>query len=47
MVRLTFGVSSFPYLASQVLQQIAKDHASDYAKASSVVLTNFYVDDCL
>ena len=47
MVRLTFGVSSSTYLASQVLRQIAKDHASDYPEAPSVVSTNFYVDDRL
>ena len=47
MLRLTFGVSSSPYLASQILRQIAHDHENEYQKASSVVKTNFYVDDCL
>ena len=47
MLRLTFGVSSSPYLVSQILRQIAHDHENEYQKASSVVKTNFYVDDCL
>ena len=47
MKRLTFGVSSSPYLASQVLRQVAVDHQAEYPKASEVIRTSFYVDDCL
>ena len=47
MARLTFGVTSSPFLATQVLRQVATDHQSEYPAASTVVLEDFYVDDCL
>ncbi len=47
MTRLTFGVTSSPFLATQVLRQVATDHQSEYPAASTVVLEDFYVDDCL
>ena len=43
MTRLTFGVACSPFLAIQVLRQIAEE----FPKAAEAVFTCFYVDDCL
>ena len=45
--RLTFGVSSSPYLASQVLRQTTEDHLIKYPKAARLIKEDFYVDDVL
>ena len=47
MTRLTSGISSSPYLASQVLRQLASDYEESYPRAAEVVRSAFYVDDCL
>lgn len=47
MTRLTFGVTSSPYLATQVLRQLAQDHRKEYPTAAAIVESSFYVDDCL
>ena len=47
MKRLTFGVTTSPFLATQVLRQLALDYATDYAIASALIQQPFYVDDCL
>ena len=47
MTRVTFGVSSSPYLAIKALQQTAADFGHMYPKASPLVLSSFYVDDLL
>jgi len=47
MKRLTFGVKSSPFLATQVLRTLADLHASSHPAASAVVHSSFYVDDCL
>ena len=47
MCRLTFGVTSSPYLASQVLLQLADDYESECPRASKIIRSCFYVDDCL
>ena len=47
MCRLTFGVTSSPYLASQVLLQLADDYESKCPRASKIIRSCFYVDDCL
>ena len=47
MTRVTFGVSSSPFLAIRTLQQIAVDHGEDYPEASHHILSSFYVDDFL
>ncbi len=47
MTRLTFGVTSSPFLATQVLRQVAHNYNEEYPKAAAVVLSTFYVDDCL
>ncbi len=45
--RVTFGITSSPFLASKVLLQTAEDHKDQYPEAAKVVQTTFYVDDCL
>ena len=47
MTRVTFGVTSSPFLATQVLRQVAKDYQEQYPRASRIVSTQFYVDDGL
>lgn len=47
MKRLTFGVSSSPFLATQVMRQVAVDHQSDHPLAAEIVNKSFYVDDVL
>ncbi len=47
MKRLTFGVKSSPYLATQVLRTLADLHISSHPRAADVIHSAFYVDDCL
>ena len=47
MTRVTFGVASSPFLATQVLRQLADDYEQEFPQAVEVVRTAFYVDDCL
>ena len=47
MTRVTFGVSSSPYLAVGALQQTALDFGHDYPLAKPHMTTSFYVDDLL
>ena len=47
MTRVTFGVTSSPFLATQVLRQVATDYQHEFPEASKVILSSFYVDDCL
>ncbi len=47
MKRLTFGVKSSPFLASQVLREHATAHLSSHPIAANTVLNDFYVDDVL
>ncbi len=47
MKRLTFGVKSSPFIATQVLRQLAENARTTYPIASEVILSTFYVDDCL
>lgn len=47
MLRLTFGVKSSPYLATQVLRTLADLHAHSHPLAAHSILTEFYVDDVL
>jgi len=47
MLRLTFGVKSSPFLATQVLRRHANDHLETHPTASRTILTDFYVDDLL
>jgi len=47
MERLTFGVTSSPFLATQVLRTLAQLHSSTHPSASAAILEDFYVDDLL
>ena len=47
MTRVTFGISSSPYLAVRTLHQAAKDHGSEYPTAAGHIQSSFYVDDLL
>ena len=47
MCRVTFGITSSPFLASKALLQVAKDHINEFPWAAQVVQQSFYVDDCL
>ena len=47
MTRVTFGVTSSPFLATQVLRQLAQDYQDQYPQAASIIMQNFYVDDVL
>ncbi len=47
MKRLTFGVRSSPYLATQVIRHLAEQHSNTHPEASKAILTAFYVDDYL
>ena len=47
MNRVTFGVTSSPYVAVQVLQQTADDHCDPNSKVHWHVHNSFYVDDLL
>ena len=46
MTRVTFGVTSSPFLATQLLRQVAKDDEKQNPRAAKIV-SNLYVDDCL
>lgn len=45
MLRVTFGVSSAPYLAVKSLQQVARDEGNQFPLAADRVLKDFYMDD--
>ena len=47
MKRLTFGVTSSPFLDSKVLQQVANDHQASYLRVAKIVKEDFYVDNVL
>ena len=47
MTRVTFGVSSSPYLVIKTLQQTAKDHGAAHPTAANHICSSFYVDDFL
>ncbi len=38
MTRVTFGVTSSPFLATQVLRQLAKDYKEQYPQAAKIIL---------
>ena len=45
MTRVTFGVTSSPFLATQVLRQVAIDHQQEFPEAAALITSSFYVDD--
>ena len=47
MMRVMFGVTSSPFLATQVLRQVAKEYGTQYTRAAKIITNNFYVDDSL
>ena len=47
MNRVTFGVTSSPYVAVQTLQQVAQDFSTPDSRASWYIKQSFYVDDLL
>ena len=47
MTRVTFGVSSSPFLAIKTLRQLALDFGTQFPSAVPLVLNSFYVDDLL
>jgi len=47
MKRLTFGVKSSPYFATQVLRQLANTHFHTHPEATKPIQEDFYVDDFL
>ena len=47
MNRVTFGVTSSPYVAVRALQQTAADFSTPSARASQHIHNSFYVDDLL
>ena len=47
MNRVTFGVTSSPYVAVKVLQQTAVDHSHPTSRAFYHIHNSFYVDDLL
>ena len=47
MKRLTFGVKSSPFIATQVLRHHATTHLESHPTAANIILTDFYVDDVL
>jgi len=47
MTRLTFGVTSSPFLATQVLRQLALNYRGEFPRAAQIVGQLFYTDDCL
>ncbi len=47
MQRLTFGVRSSPFIATTVIQHLTQTHMETHPLAAKIILTQFYVDDCL
>ena len=47
MKRLTFGVTSSPFIATQVLQQAAEDYKEAYSEPARLINENFYVNGVL
>ena len=47
MVIGKFTLTSSPFLATQVLHQIAQDYKDQFPQAADIIRDQFYVDDCL
>ncbi len=47
MKRLTFGVTSSPFLATQVLHQVSRDYEKEFPIGAQILRKNLYVDDCI
>ncbi|XP_015122249.1 uncharacterized protein LOC107044744 [Diachasma alloeum] len=42
---VTFGTAAAPFLAIRTIQQLARDEAQNFPRASKLLLRDFYVDD--
>lgn len=47
LTTLSFGLKSAPYLATRCLKQLADENEQLYPAASSVIKTDFFMDDLL
>ncbi|XP_067142348.1 uncharacterized protein [Centruroides vittatus] len=47
LLTVTYGTASAPYLATKVLQQLAKDEGARFPLAATVLTQDFYVDDLM
>ncbi len=47
MTRLTFGVRTSPFIATQVLRQLADNCETSHPIAAQIIRVNFYVDNLL
>ena len=47
MNRVTFGVTSSPYVAVRTLQQVAEDFSTPSSSVTWHIQQSFYVDDLL
>ena len=47
MMRVTFGVSAFPFAAIMAMRQNALDHRRKYPLSAQAVMDDFYMDDGL
>ncbi len=47
MTRLTFGITSSPFLATRVLRQAAKLYKEEFPEAAEIIEKLLYVDDCI
>ena len=47
MKRLTFGITTSPYLASQVLMQLTSDYSDEFPTAAALIEQVFYIDNLL
>ena len=47
MCRVTFAITSSPFLATQVLRHLADEYASLHTAAAKEIKQSFYVDDVL
>ena len=47
MMRLTFGVSAFPFAVIMAMRQNALDHQKRYPLSAQAVMNDLYVDDGL
>ena len=47
MTRVTFGVASSAFLATQVLRTLAMDHGDEQHRVATIIDETFHVDNCL
>ncbi len=47
MKRLTFGVTSSPFLATQVLHHVSRDYEKEFPIGAQILRKDLYVDDCI